>query len=40
MAEDARTPIHYPNAIWDDQASGWASEAEVAEVRYTAVTSR
>jgi len=38
--EAAWTPIHYPNAIWDDQAGGWVSDAEVAETRYTAFTSR
>jgi hypothetical protein len=40
IAEDAWTPIHYPNAIWDDQAGGWVSDAEVAETTYTAFTSR
>ena len=38
--EDAWTPIHYPNAVWDDQAGGWISDAEVAETTYTAFTSR
>ena len=38
--EQAWTPIHYPNAIWDDQAGGWVSDAEVAETPYTAFTSR
>jgi len=38
--EQAWTPIHYPNAIWDDQAGGWVSDAEVAETRYTGFTSR
>lgn len=40
IAEDAWTPIHYPNAVWDDQAGGWISDAEVAETTYTAFTSR
>ena len=40
IAEQAWTPIHYPNAIWDEQAGGWVSDAEVAETRYTAFTSR
>jgi hypothetical protein len=40
IAEDAWTPIHYPNAVWDDQAGGWISDAEVAETSYTAFTSR
>jgi hypothetical protein len=36
----AWTPIRYPRAIWDDQLRCWVSDAEVAEVRYTAFTSR
>ena len=40
IAEDAWTPIHYPNAVWDDQAGGWVSDAEVAETTYTAFASR
>jgi hypothetical protein len=38
--EQAWTPIHYPNAIFDEQAGGWISDAEVAETSYTAFTSR
>ena len=37
---DAWTPIRYPRAIWDDQAGGWVSDAEVAEITYTAFTSK
>jgi len=37
---DAWTPIRYPRAIWDDQAGGWVSDAEVAEIQYTAFTSK
>jgi hypothetical protein len=33
---DAWTPIKYPNAIWDDQLRAWVSDAEVAEIPYTA----
>ena len=40
IAEEAWTPIHYPNAVFDDQAGGWVSDAEVAETCYTAFTSR
>jgi hypothetical protein len=40
IADDAWTPIHYPNAIWDHQAGRWVSDAEVAETAYTAFTSR
>ena len=34
------TPIHYPNAIWDDQEQRWVSDAEVAEIPFTAFTGR
>lgn len=34
------TPIAYPQAIWDDQLQCWVSDAEAAEIRYTAFTSR
>ncbi len=40
IAEDAWTPIRYPRAIWDDQLGCWISDAQVAEVKYTAFTSR
>lgn len=40
IPEDAWTPIRYPRAIWDDQAGCWVSDAEVAETRYTAFTSK
>ncbi len=40
IPEDARTAIRYPRAIWDEQAGGWVSDAEVAEAEYTAFTSR
>jgi hypothetical protein len=40
IGEDAWTPIRYPRAIWDDQLGCWVSDAEVAEVSYTAFTSR
>jgi hypothetical protein len=35
---DAWTPIAYPRAIWDDQLACWVSDAQVAEVTYTAFT--
>jgi hypothetical protein len=38
MSEDAWTPIKYPRAIWDDQLACWISDAQVAEVKYTAFT--
>jgi len=40
IAEDAWIPICYPRAIWDDQLGRWVSDAQVAEVEYTAFTSR
>lgn len=33
-------PIRYTNAVWDDEARTWISDAEVAEVPFTAFTSR
>jgi hypothetical protein len=40
IGEDAWTPIQYPHAIWDDQLETWISDAEVAEVKYTAFASK
>jgi hypothetical protein len=40
IGEDAWTPIRYPRAIWDDQLGAWVSDAEVAEIEYTAFTSK
>ena len=40
IADDAWTPIRYPRAIWDDQLGCWVSDAQVAEVPYTAFTSK
>ena len=34
----AWTPIRYPQAVWDDQLRCWVSDAQVAEVQYTAFT--
>lgn len=40
IADSACTPIHYPNVVYDD-GEGWLiSDAEVAEIPYTAFTSR
>ncbi len=39
IAESAWTPIRYPNAIWDSEEQRWISDAQVAEVPYTAFTS-
>ncbi|WP_182358019.1 IS1380 family transposase [Tomitella gaofuii] len=38
--EQAWTPIAYPHAVWDDDEHRWISDAEVAEVDFTAFTSR
>ncbi len=40
IGEDAWTPIRYPRAIWDDQATRWVSDAEIAETPYTGFTSK
>ena len=36
----AWTPVRYPRAIWDDQLRAWVSDAEVAEIPYTAFASK
>jgi len=40
IPDTAWTPVRYPRAIWDDQLRRWVSDAEVAEVPYTAFTSK
>jgi hypothetical protein len=40
IPEDSWTPIHYPRAIFDDQLQQWVSDAEVAEIPFTAFTSK
>jgi len=40
IEESAWTPIRYPNAIWDDEEQRFISDAEVAEIEFTAFTSR
>ena len=40
IEEDAWTPIRYPNAVWEEDEQRWISDAEVAEIDYTAFTSR
>ena len=37
---EAWVAIRYPNAVYDDQLQMWYSDAEVAEVPYTAFTSK
>jgi Transposase DDE domain group 1 len=38
--EQAWTPIQYPNAIYDEVEQRWVSDAEVAEIGFTAFTGR
>jgi hypothetical protein len=40
IGEDAWTPIKYPKAVWDADEGRWVSDAQVAEVPFTAFTSR
>jgi hypothetical protein len=40
IPDGAWRPIKYPRAIWDDQLGAWISDAEVAEVQYTAFASK
>ena len=40
IAEDAWTTIHYPRAVFDEQLGQWVSDAEVAEVPFTAFASK
>jgi hypothetical protein len=37
IAESAWTPVRYPSAVRDPDTGGWISDAEVAELPYTAV---
>ena len=39
IATDAWTAIKYTNAVWDETAQAWISDAEVAEIAFTAFTS-
>src|SRR3954447_13113743 len=40
IPDTAWVPIRYPNAIYDEQEQRWVSDAEVAEVGFTAFTHR
>jgi hypothetical protein len=40
IPEHAWAPIKYPRAIWDDQLRAWVSDAGVAEIEYTAFSSK
>lgn len=40
ISEDAWTPIKYPHAIYDESTGQWISDAEIAEIPYTAFNNR
>ena len=40
IADDAWTPITYPNAVWHDEEQRLVTDAEIAEIEFTAFTSR
>ncbi|MDT4928800.1 MAG: hypothetical protein QOF92_1667 [Pseudonocardiales bacterium] len=40
ISEDAWTAIRYPHAVFDEQLHQWVSDAEVAEIEFTAFGSR
>ena len=40
IGEDAWTTIRYPHAVFDEQLQQWVCDAEVAEIPFTAFTSR
>jgi hypothetical protein len=40
IGDDAWTPIEYTDAIFDEQTQTWISRAEVAEIPFTAFTSK
>lgn len=40
IPETAWTPIKYPKAIWDKAEERWISDAEVADITYTAFTGK
>ena len=40
IGEDAWTTIRYPHSVFDEQLQQWVSDAEVAEVPFTAFASR
>ncbi len=40
IPDDVWTPIQYTDAVFDEQAKTWISRAEVAEIGFTAFSSR
>jgi hypothetical protein len=40
ISEDAWTTICYPRAVWDERLEQWVSDAQIAEIEFTAFASR
>ncbi|HSS56306.1 MAG TPA: IS1380 family transposase [Gaiellales bacterium] len=40
IPDDAWTTINYPRAVFDEQLQQWVSDAQIAETKFTAFTSR
>jgi Transposase DDE domain group 1 len=40
IAEESWVDIEYPNALFDEQAGQWISDAQVSEIQYTAFASK
>jgi hypothetical protein len=40
IGDDAWTPIEYTDAVFDERTNAWVSRAEVAEIAFTAFTSK
>jgi hypothetical protein len=40
ISADVWVPIRYPNAIYDEDSGQWISDAEIADITYTAFASR
>ena len=40
ISEEAWTTIRYPRAVWDEQLEQWVSDAQIAEIEFTAFASR
>ncbi len=40
ISDEAWTPIEYTDAVYDEQSARWVSRAEVAEIPFTAFTSK
>lgn len=40
IPEESWQAIEYPQALWDEESQEWISDAEIAEIEYTAFTSK